>query len=140
MIARLGAAAGALLAAVAALLLLSLLIVVLLGVGARGFAHPLAWSEEAAQHLLVWVGFVGLVMAARNRSHIRIEALLGLPSDRVRTRNALNAGEPLAMQRDGGAYVQTLRRACNITMPAKNRMAGFDKVRRTILRSMERSA
>jgi TRAP-type C4-dicarboxylate transport system permease small subunit len=84
LIARLGAASGALLAAAAALLLLSLLIVVLLGVGARGFAHPLAWSEEAAQHLLVWTGFVGLVIAARHRSHIRIEALIGLLPHRAR--------------------------------------------------------
>jgi TRAP-type C4-dicarboxylate transport system permease small subunit len=85
LIARLGAAAGSVLAAAAALLLLALLLTVLLGVFARAFAHPLAWTEEAAQHLLVWTGFVGLVIAARNRSHIRIEAVLALLPASVRT-------------------------------------------------------
>jgi TRAP-type C4-dicarboxylate transport system permease small subunit len=85
LIARLGAVAGQILAAAAASLLLALLITVLLGVGARAFAHPLAWTEEAAQHLLVWTGFVGLVIAARNRSHIRIEAVLTLLPGSVRT-------------------------------------------------------
>lgn len=93
MIVRLGAAAGQVLAAAATLLLLALLVTVLLGVGARGFAHPLAWTEEAAQHLLVWTGFVGLVIAARNRSHIRIEALVGLlpPRGRIAAEVALHA-------------------------------------------------
>lgn len=91
--------------------------------------------------LLIWDHEPRILLDGRRMADaLGIEALLGLPSDRVRTRNALNAGEPLAMQRDGGAYVQTLRRACDITMPAKNRMAGFDTIRRTILRSMERSA
>lgn len=90
MIARLGAAAGQVLAAAAALLLLTLLLTVLLGVGARAFAHPLAWTEEAAQHLLVWTGFVGLVIAARNGSHIRIEAVLNLLPAGART--ALTVG------------------------------------------------
>ena len=85
MIARLGAAAGSVLAAAAAALLLALLLTVLLGVGARASAHPLAWTEEAAQHLLVWTGFVGLVIAARNRSHIRIEAVLTLLPGAART-------------------------------------------------------
>lgn len=85
MIARLGAAAGQILAAAAAALLLALLLTVLLGVGARAFAHPLAWTEEAAQHLLVWTGFVGIVIAARNGSHIRIEAVLTLLPAGVRT-------------------------------------------------------
>lgn len=72
---RVAAAADRALAALAALLLAALLLTVLAGVAARTVAHPLAWSEETAQHLLVWTGFVGLVIAARRGSHIRIEAV-----------------------------------------------------------------
>ncbi len=89
MIARLGAAAGQVLAAAAATLLLALLLTVLVGVGARAFAHPLAWTEEAAQHLLVWTGFVGIVIAARNGSHIRIEAVLNRLPPSARTALAI---------------------------------------------------
>lgn len=107
---RLGAVAGHLLAAAAALLLLALLVAVLLGVGARGFAHPLAWTEEVAQHLLVWTGFVGLVIAARNRSHIRIEALIGLLPHRARVAaevalHALIVLFALLLLREGPALV-----------------------------------
>lgn len=57
---------------VAVLLLLSLLGCVFLGVVFRQLNMPLAWSDELAQSLLVWTGFVGWVIAARKRSHIRI--------------------------------------------------------------------
>ncbi|TQF77097.1 TRAP transporter small permease [Elioraea sp. Yellowstone] len=110
MIARLGAAAGALLAAAAASLLVALLATVLVGVAARAFAHPLAWTEEAAQHLLVWTGFVGLVIAARHGSHIRIEAVLGLLPWRARVAaeigmHGLIALFALLLLREGPALV-----------------------------------
>jgi TRAP-type C4-dicarboxylate transport system permease small subunit len=89
LIARLGATAGQGLAVAAAALLVALLLTVLLGVGARAFAHPLAWTEEAAQHLLVWTGFVGLVIAARNGAHIRIEAVLSVLPAGARTALAI---------------------------------------------------
>ncbi|HEV2555884.1 MAG TPA: TRAP transporter small permease [Bosea sp. (in: a-proteobacteria)] len=53
-------------------LLLSLLVAVLLGVLSRQLNAPLAWTDELAQYLLVWTGFVGWIIAARRRSHIRI--------------------------------------------------------------------
>lgn len=56
----------------AVVLLLSLLAVVVLGVFFRQINAPLAWSDELAQYLLVWTGFVGWIIAARRRSHIRI--------------------------------------------------------------------
>ncbi|WP_337877036.1 TRAP transporter small permease subunit [Elioraea sp.] len=110
MTARLGRLAGALLAAAAASLLVALLATVLVGVAARAFAHPLAWSEEAAQHLLVWTGFVGLVIAARHRSHIRIEAVLGLLAGRARVAaeiglHGLTALFALLLLREGPALV-----------------------------------
>ncbi|WP_336811046.1 TRAP transporter small permease [Bosea sp. MMO-172] len=56
----------------AVVLLLMLLAVVVLGVFFRQINQPLAWSDELAQYLLVWTGFVGWIIAARRRSHIRI--------------------------------------------------------------------
>ena len=56
----------------AVVLLLTLLAVVVLGVFFRQINQPLAWSDELAQYLLVWTGFVGWIIAARRRSHIRI--------------------------------------------------------------------
>jgi TRAP-type C4-dicarboxylate transport system permease small subunit len=53
-------------------LLLALLASVLLGVLSRQLNAPLAWTDELAQYLLVWTGFVGWIIAARRRSHIRI--------------------------------------------------------------------
>jgi TRAP-type C4-dicarboxylate transport system permease small subunit len=58
--------------AAAVALLLSLLVAVLLGVLSRQLNAPLAWTDELAQYLLVWTGFVGWIIAARRRSHIRI--------------------------------------------------------------------
>lgn len=56
----------------AVVLLLALLASVLLGVLSRQLNAPLAWTDELAQYLLVWAGFVGWIIAARRRSHIRI--------------------------------------------------------------------
>ena len=53
-------------------LLLALLASVLLGVLSRQLNAPLAWTDELAQYLLVWTGFVGWIIAARRRAHIRI--------------------------------------------------------------------
>ncbi len=58
--------------ALAVVLLLTLLVTVVLGVISRQLNAPLAWTDELAQYLLVWTGFVGWIIAARNRSHIRI--------------------------------------------------------------------
>ncbi len=60
----------------AVLLLLALLGCVVVGVVTRLFNRPVTWSEEMAQHLLVWTGFVGWMLASRRRSHIRITVLI----------------------------------------------------------------
>ena len=59
--------------AAAVVLLLSLLAAVVLGVVFRQLGDPLAWSDEAAQYLLVWTGFVGWVIGTRRNGHIRID-------------------------------------------------------------------
>jgi TRAP-type C4-dicarboxylate transport system permease small subunit len=60
----------------AVLLLLGLLAAVVIGVAARQLGRPVAWSDELAQNLLVWTGFVGLMIAARRGAHIRIGAVV----------------------------------------------------------------
>ena len=60
----------------AVLLMTGLLASVMLGVVSRGLNRPFAWTDEMAQYLLVWTGFVGWMIAARRRSHIRIDVLI----------------------------------------------------------------
>lgn len=62
--------------AAAFLLLMSLLACVVLGVASRQLGAPVPWTDEAAQYLLVWTGFVGWILAARRRSHIRIDVFI----------------------------------------------------------------
>ncbi|MCU0818135.1 MAG: TRAP transporter small permease [Beijerinckiaceae bacterium] len=64
----------------AVLLMFALLACVVIGVAMRAVNNPVAWSDETAQYLLVWTGFIGWMIATRRRSHIRITVLLdGLP-------------------------------------------------------------
>jgi TRAP-type transport system small permease protein len=73
-------------------LLLALLGCVVIGVVSRLIGQPVAWSDETAQYLMVWVGFTGMMIAARRRSHIRITVFL----DRLPT--ALRTGLELLIQ------------------------------------------
>jgi TRAP-type C4-dicarboxylate transport system permease small subunit len=69
-------AADAALGLLCALLLAALLAAVSIGVISRGAGNPVAWSDELARYLLVWLGFAGTMLAARRRSHIRIEVFV----------------------------------------------------------------
>lgn len=62
----------------AVLLLAALLGSVVIGVVSRFLNHPVPWSDEMAQYLLVWTGFVGWMIASRRRAHIRITVFLDL--------------------------------------------------------------
>jgi len=42
-----------------------------------------AWVDEIARYLLVWIGFLGAVVAARSRSHICIEMLVNALPRRI---------------------------------------------------------
>lgn len=68
----------------AVVLLLALLAAVVTGVVSRLINRPVAWSDELAQYLLVWTGFVGWMIAARRRSHIRINVFIDLLPATVR--------------------------------------------------------
>jgi TRAP-type C4-dicarboxylate transport system permease small subunit len=60
----------------AVVLVLALLASVMTGVLSRLVNRPVPWSDEMAQYLLVWTGFVGWMIAARRQSHIRITILV----------------------------------------------------------------
>jgi TRAP-type transport system small permease protein len=83
MLHRLGRLADGALALAAVLLLLAMLASVFAGVVFRFLNRPLAFSDELAQYLLVWTGFVGWIIAGNRGSHIRVtfllERLRGIP-------------------------------------------------------------
>jgi TRAP-type C4-dicarboxylate transport system permease small subunit len=84
--------------AAAVVLLLSLLAAVVLGVLYRLIGDPLAWSDEAAQYLLVWTGFVGWVIGTRRNGHIRIDAVSKrLPAGAERVLEAIVQASVLAL-------------------------------------------
>lgn len=58
--------------AAAVAIMLSLLGAIIAGVLTRMIKRPLIWTDELAQYLLVWLGFLGWIIAARRQSHIRI--------------------------------------------------------------------
>lgn len=58
--------------AAAVLVMLSLLATVVAGVVTRMANQPLVWTDELAQYLLVWLGFLGWIIGVRRQSHIRI--------------------------------------------------------------------
>jgi TRAP-type C4-dicarboxylate transport system permease small subunit len=73
---RIAAATEWALRVAAVVLLLGMLGCVVAGVVSRQLGNPLSWTDEAAQYLLVWTGFTGMVLAARRRSHIRIDVFI----------------------------------------------------------------
>jgi TRAP-type C4-dicarboxylate transport system permease small subunit len=76
MLSRLGWLADRLLEIAAVLLVLAMLGSVFFGVVFRALDRPLAWSDELGTYLLVWVGFVGWIIADNHGSHIRVRVLL----------------------------------------------------------------
>lgn len=91
--------------------------------------------------LLVWDHDPRVLLDGRRMADaLDIETVLGIPVERVRLRNALNAGRPMMTERDGGVYAPAVRRACGISTQAKGAPFGIDKMRRALMRSVERSA
>ncbi len=72
------------LAIVAVALTLAMLGVVVAGVVFRALGSPLVWTDELAQYLLVWIGFIGWMIASRRRNHIRITIFLEKLPDALR--------------------------------------------------------
>ncbi|WMS43929.1 TRAP transporter small permease [Acuticoccus sp. MNP-M23] len=84
MLAGLARLSDRLLAVAAVLLVLAMLGAVFLGVVFRFLNQPLSWTDELGQYLLVWTGFVGLIIAGNRGSHIRVTVLLNRLSGRAR--------------------------------------------------------
>lgn len=62
--------------AVAVVVMLLLLATIVAGVVTRMLGRPLVWTDELAQYLLVWLGFLGWIIGTRRQSHIRIVTLI----------------------------------------------------------------
>ncbi|KUO72057.1 MAG: hypothetical protein APF81_28180 [Desulfosporosinus sp. BRH_c37] len=46
--------------------------------------HPLAWSEELARYLMIWITFLGANLALENKAHPTIEIVVGFLPGRVK--------------------------------------------------------
>jgi pilus assembly protein CpaE len=91
--------------------------------------------------LLVWDYDPHILLDGRRMADVLgIETLMNVPTDRVRLRNALNGGQPLAMRKDANGYLQAIRKACDIGAPPRRRRGGFDLMRRALLRPVENPA
>ncbi len=96
----------------------------------------------ARMRLLMWDHQPGVLLDGKRMAEaLGVTSSLAIPTDPVRLRNALNAGRPLALEADGGAYLQAVRRAGGIfALPHTGARGQIDKLRRAMLRAVERSA
>ncbi|KEQ50216.1 AAA family ATPase [Sphingobium chlorophenolicum] len=94
-------------------------------------------ERVAAMRLLVWDHLPGVLLDGRRMAEaLGVGSVLALPVDRARMRNALNAGRPMAMEADGGAYMAAVRRACGVGA----KVGGIDRLRRAMLKVVERAS
>ena len=79
------AAAGTAIEVVAALLVVAEIVILFAGVVSRYVFHqPLLWSDELASILFLWLAMLGAVVALRRDEHMRMTAIVGMVSPRVR--------------------------------------------------------
>jgi tripartite ATP-independent transporter DctM subunit len=83
---------------VAALLIAAEIVILFTGVISRYFLQrPLVWSDELASLLFLWLASLGAVVAFRRNEHMRMTALVGMTSPRVRAfLEAISIGAALA--------------------------------------------
>jgi tripartite ATP-independent transporter DctM subunit len=83
---------------VAALLIAAEIVILFAGVISRYFLHrPLVWSDELASLLFLWLASLGAVVAFRRNEHMRMTAIVGMTSPRVRAfLEAVSIGSALA--------------------------------------------
>jgi tripartite ATP-independent transporter DctM subunit len=76
---------GAAVEGLAAVLIAAEILILFAGVISRYFLqHPLVWSDELASILFLWLAALGAVVAFRRGEHMRMTALVGMASPRVR--------------------------------------------------------
>src|SRR5215475_11708455 len=79
------AAAGTAIEGAAALLVVADIVILLAGVVSRYVFHqPILWSDELASILFLWMAMLGAVVALRRGEHMRMTAIVGKVSPRVR--------------------------------------------------------
>src|SRR5215831_11812306 len=80
----------------AAVVVVAEILVLLIGVISRFvFNHPLTWSDELASIMFLWLAMLGSAIAQRRGQHMRMTALVGRCSVRVRgLLEALGAAAP----------------------------------------------
>ena len=82
---RIEAAAGTAIEVMAALLVVAEIVILFAGVVSRYVFHqPLLWSDELASILFLWLAMLGAVVALRRDEHMRMTAIVGMVSPRVR--------------------------------------------------------
>lgn len=109
---------------------------------ARRLLDRIALDTASAERLrlVVWDHDARVLLDGRRMAEVlRIEPVIGVPVDRVRLRNALNAGRPMMIERDGGPYAQAVRRVIGRNDPGKTGFAGLGRMRRRLLATMERA-
>jgi len=89
---------GSIVEIVAALLIAAEIIILFAGVISRYFLQqPLVWSDELASLLFLWLASLGAVVAFRRNEHMRMTALVGMTSPRIRAfLEAISIGATLA--------------------------------------------
>ncbi|WP_395397132.1 histidine kinase [Novosphingobium sp. BL-8A] len=98
-------------------------------------------ATAARLRLLVWDHDPRILLDGRRMADaLGINPVMAVQIDRVRARNALNAGKPMMLDQDGGPYAQAIRRICNIAVPAKGSVIAIDRMRRAVLRRLEKTA
>ena len=95
-------------------------------------------SDNAPRaRLLVWDHQPGILLDSQRMTDVLgVSGALAIPIDWTRARNALNAGTPLALEADGGPYMQAIRRACGVKAAA----SPLDRLRKAVQRRLERAA
>ncbi len=96
----------------------------------------------ARMRLVMWDHQPGVLLDGKRMPEaLGLTTSLPIPTDAVRLRNAMNAGRPLALESDGGAYLQAVRRASGIfSLPRTGALGQIEKLRRAMVRAVERSA
>ncbi len=98
-------------------------------------------STKTRMRLAVWDHDPAVLLDGRRMADtMGLEQVLPVPIDRIRTANAFNAGKPIMAGPDHSPYGRAVLRAANIHVQEKRGTFGMDKVRRALLRSVERAA
>jgi TRAP-type C4-dicarboxylate transport system permease small subunit len=110
------------------LLMAALCLTIVAGVVSRYVVgRPLAWTDEAARYLFIWVSFLGAAVAVRRRANFKLDLIAWRGA--VRSRTALELGGNLftillACCWRTGASRWSSWPACSGARPSRSRGAG----------------